>query len=108
MSMIRPLAISFVCALLLTTMHASSIDQIKQNRIDYEERVLRDLFGTSVSSEITDPDLTLTRTDQGYAVTHAGIPVGSIRRALTDEGYNGRIGLWVAVDDKGVIQGAYL
>lgn len=95
MKTVKPVALALICALLLTGMYGFSKERIELNKRIHAERTLRQM--------IDRDDIELIREDAGYVVHHESDVYARIRELHTIEGYNGHIGLYLAVDTQGNI-----
>ncbi len=88
-------ALAIICGLVLSATWVTLQPVINDNRIQFEARQLLDI--------VDAPNATVTEIEPGvFAVDGTGI---TIFRVSTNDGYNGRIELWVGVDEAGIIEG---
>jgi electron transport complex protein RnfG len=86
MKIIKPALLSFACALLLVMTQTETASTIASNRQHHAEKLLR---------EMTD-DAQLERTEKGWQIYQEGRQIGTIRSAVTSDGYNGDIHFYLA------------
>ncbi len=95
MKTFKPIFLSVICAFLLTGMYGFSRDQIQENKKAYAERILRNM--------VADEDIRLVEEQGNYLVMKDDQLYARIRQQHTRDGYNGYIGLYVAVHHSGEI-----
>mgnify|MGYP002631946781 CR=1 FL=1 len=88
----RPILFSFICAVLLASAYELSRDTIESNQQAYRVTVLERMMG--------DAGLSFTEQPGGFIVYQGDERYGTIYQTSTQQGYNGEIGLFVAVTDK--------
>lgn len=91
-------ALAVICGLLLSIAYTTLRPAIVENREQFEARQLLDIVQTQNASieEVFPNVFKVVREDGSRAW---------IFDAVTNEGYNGRIALWVGVSDAGIIEG---
>lgn len=88
-------ALAIICGLILSGTWAVLQPVISDNRIQFEAKQLLDI--------VDAPNATVTEITPGvFAVDGTGLRIFAVS---TNEGYNGRIELWVGVDEAGIIEG---
>ncbi len=97
-AILRLTILAACCGLLLSTVYALTREDIRQNRRAFEIRQLREVVG--------DDKAVLVRLDDDlFAVEKDGERRGFVFETRSLEGYNGRIELWMAVDNENEITG---
>ncbi len=109
MTVAKPILLALLCALLLAGMQTISEEQISRNRQAHAEQTLRDMIHAE--------NIHLVKT-RGLGSAHYQIlkaaqdasqapaqPIGRILQQHTQQGYNGHIAFWVAVDHQGEVMG---
>ena len=87
MKILKPTLLALTCAFLLAFTHQITQETIKSNQRHYEERVLREMVnGAEVEKSIS-----------GYNVFRKETRIGTIEPFMTRRGYNGEIGLLIAL-----------
>ena len=94
MTAAKPLLIALACALLLILTEQLTRETIRDNTVFFETRLLREM--------VPNADITATAPDQWLA-TQNEKPVATISAIETNEGYNGRIALLVAISTTGKV-----
>lgn len=91
-------ALALICGLLLSIAYSTLRPTIIDNRAQFEARQLLDILQTDAAGiEEVLPDV--------FAVTRQDGSRVWIFDAVTHDGYNGRIALWVGVGESGIIEG---
>lgn len=90
--------IAACCGLVTSLAWALTQPLVLENRAEYANRLLREVAGM--------PGVLIEDSGDGhYRLTSSGEPTGFIFEFATNEGYNGRIGLWLAVNLEGNLLG---
>jgi RnfABCDGE-type electron transport complex G subunit len=94
MKILKPTLLALTCAFLLAFTYQITQGTIKSNQRHYEERVLREMVnGAEVEKSIS-----------GYNVFRNETQIGTIEPFMTRRGYNGEIGLLIALTLKSLTQ----
>lgn len=97
-TIVRLTLLATCCGLLISGVHALTREHIRQNRETFETRQLLDVAG--------DPEAVITKLDDDlYTIEKNGARTGYIFEANTNQGYNGKISLWIAVSAANEILG---
>ena len=90
----KPTLVALACALMLAFTNQSTKKTIQSNQRHYEERLIRTMVNGAV----------IEKTDLGYNVFREERKIGKIEELRTNQGYNGKIELLVALtNDRSII-----
>lgn len=93
MKVLKPVALSLLCAAVLVMVNARTSDAIQENRTFHADKLVREMAGP----------YGLESQPGGYRLYADNNPVGWIHPATTEHGYNGSIEMLVAHLDTGQV-----
>lgn len=96
-AVIKLTALAATCGLLLGLSSLHTAAQIAANQQAFAERQLREVAGHKGEVRIVDPE--------HYLLIEAGQTTGHVIGVETNDGYNGRISLWVGISTGGQLLG---
>ncbi len=88
--------LALICGVLISSLYGLTREQIRTNSEDYANRQLQEVIGsTTAGLELIGANRYRILDDDG----------GLVFQLQSNEGYNGLISLWIAIDDSGNIRG---
>ncbi len=88
--------LALICGVLISSLYGLTREQIRTNSEDYANRQLQEVIGsTTAGMELIGANRYRILDDDG----------GLVFQLQSNEGYNGLISLWIAIDDSGNIRG---
>lgn len=88
--------LALICGVLISSLYGLTREKIKTNSEDYANRQLQEVIGSTAAG------LELIGANQYRIMDEDG---GMVFQIQSNEGYNGLISLWIAIDDSGNIRG---